>query len=140
MKKQLFLTALMTVTVFSAQASAGLALRTGLAGAGILATTGFIMVNESTNNLINGACHFVNELLSTTTTQEVITPLIRTATEKSQFLRKLATGLAMCAAVSFISTKLVEKHDAYILTKALKRQIGRLNINNATFKGILEKK
>ena len=145
MKKQLFLAALMAVTTFSSQASAGLALKTGLSGAGALAAAAFVMGNEGVNNLINGAHHFVSEAFSTTTTQEVIVPLVRTATEKNQSLRKLVTGLAICAAVSFIMDKAMKKYDAYTLNKALEKYRAnpgatKVSVNNDALKALLERK
>jgi len=145
MKKQLALTALMAVTAFSSQASAGLAVKTALVGAGALTTAAFIMANESMNNLINAAHRFINEALNTTITQKVVTPLIRTATEKSQFLRKLVTGLAICAAVSFVMDKAVKKYDACTGNKALKKYHAKhgatkIVLNADALKALIERK
>ncbi len=114
MKKTLILTALMAVTAFSAQASTGTIIRTGLAGAGTFATAAFIMVNDNLNKLMS-------EFLSTAPTKAVVTPLIRTAAEKSHFLRKLATGLVICAAASFVINKALENYETYTLNKAVKK-------------------
>ena len=143
MKKQLLLITLAALTSFSSKASAGLMVKIGLAGA--TATAGFIMTHEGVDNFVKGAHHLLSEALSTVTTKEVVAPLIRNASEKSQFLRKVVTGLAICATASFILDKALQKYDAYTLNKALEKyraKHGTTNIivDDTPLKKILEKK
>lgn len=123
MKKLIVLTGLMSVAAFSVKASPSTILKGIFLATGI-GCSGHFIVNKTENTVVHhlyqAAQPFVNEIsksiketFATRTIKNVVAPAVNAAAAKSQFLRKLTTGLAITAAVSFILNKLVEKYEAH---------------------------